>query len=246
MIPKSPPSFKFSRVGLTIVAASIVLFSVLTAITFRNLNREQQLMKHFLLQEGLTLIRAFEAGARTSMMLHWQEEGNNLAALVRETAKSPSVAYIGIINEQGKVTATAGEWRDSSTRPPVSQVLSHDAPFTNFAAQDSPRQIFEVAKEFNPVASLELGGENRRNRGQQWCQPERYGAPITCRQVIFVGLYTTEFDEARKEDVRQALIMGGILFLLGSAGLYFIFLYQGIRVSRSILANMELYTRNVI
>lgn len=66
---------------MTIVAASIVLFSVLTAITFRNLNREQQLMKHFLLQEGLTLIRAFEAGARTSMMLRWQEEGN-LAALV--------------------------------------------------------------------------------------------------------------------------------------------------------------------
>lgn len=245
MIPKSPPSFKFSRVGLTIVAASIVLFSVLTVITFRNLNREQQLMKHFLLQEGLTLIRAFEAGARTSMMLRWQEKGN-LAALVRETAKSPSVAYIGIINEQGKVMAAAGEWRDSSTRPPVSQVLSHDTLLTNFAAQDSPRQIFEVAKEFNPVASLESGGEDRRNRWQQWCQPEKYGAQMSSRQVIFVGLYTTEFDEARKEDARQALIMGGILFLLGSAGLYFIFLYQGIRVSRSTLANMELYTRNVI
>lgn len=245
MIPKSPPSFKFSRVGLTIVAASIVLFSVLTAITFRNLNREQQLMKHFLLQEGLTLIRAFEAGTRTSMMLGWQGE-DNLVALVQETAKSPTIAYISIINEQGKVMAAAGEWRDSSTRPPVSQVLSRNVPLTNFAVQDSPKEIFEVAKEFNSVASLEYGWEKRQSRWQQWCQSKKHGTPMTGRQAIFVGLYTAEFDEARKEDVRQALIMGGILFLLGSAGLYFIFLYQGIRVSRSTLANMELYTRNVI
>ena len=202
-------------------------------------------MKHFLLQEGLTLIRAFEAGARTSMMLGWQGE-DNLVALVQETAKSPSIAYISIINEQGKVMAAAGDWRDSGTRPPVSQVLSHDVPLTNFVAQDSPKQIFEVAKEFNPVASLESGGEDRQNRWQQWCQSKKYGTPMTGRQAIFVGLYTAEFDEARKEDVKQALIMGGILFLLGSTGLYFIFLYQGIRVSRSTLANMELYTRNVI
>lgn len=245
MIPKSTPSFKFSRTGLTIVAASIILFSVLTVITFRNLNREQQLMKHFLLQEGLTLIRAFEAGARTSMMLGWQGE-DNLVALVQETAKSPTIAYISIINEQGKVMAAAGEWRDSSTRPPVSQVLSRNVPLTNFAVQDSPKEIFEVAKEFNPVASLEYGWENRQSRWQQWCQSKKHGTPITGRQAIFVGLYTAEFDEARKEDVKQALMMGGILFLLGSAGLYFIFLYQGIRVSRSTLANMELYTRNVI
>ncbi|PKN50349.1 MAG: hypothetical protein CVU58_01300 [Deltaproteobacteria bacterium HGW-Deltaproteobacteria-16] len=245
MIPKSTPSFKFSRVGLTIVAASIILLSVLTVITFLNLNREQQMMKHFLLQEGLTLIRAFEAGTRISIMQGWQGE-DNLVALVQETAKSPAIAYISVINEQGKVMAAAGEWRDSSTRPPVSQVLSHNIPLTNFAVQDSPKKIFEVAKEFNPGATLEYGWENWQSRWQQWCQSKKNGTPMTGRQAIFVGLYTAEFDEARKEDVKQALIMGGILFLLGSAGLYFIFLYQGIRVSRSTLADMELYTRNVI
>lgn len=245
MIPKSTPSFKFSRAGLTIVAASIILLSVLTVITFLNLNREQQMMKHFLLQEGLTLIRAFEAGTRTSMMRGWQGE-DNLVTLVQETAKSPAIAYISIINEQGKVMAAAGEWRDSSTRPSVSQVLSHNMPRTNFAVQDSPKKIFEVAKEFNPASTLEYGWENWQNRWQQWCQSEKNGTPMTGRQAIFVGLYTAEFDEARKEDVKQALIMGGILFLLGNAGLYFIFLYQGIRVSRSTLADMELYTRNVI
>ncbi len=64
--------------------------------------------------------------------------------------------------------------------------------------------------------------------------------------VISVGLYTKEFDLARKQDIQHAFFMGAILLLVGSAGLYFLFLYQGIRVANTTLANMKLYTRNVV
>ena len=40
--------------------------------------------------------------------------------------------------------------------------------------------------------------------------------------------------------------MGSLLLLLGSGGFYFLFLYQGMRVTRTTLANMKLYTRNII
>jgi len=65
-------------------------------------------------------------------------------------------------------------------------------------------------------------------------------------RVIVVGLSTAEFDKARQEDKVHAWLMGAVLFLLGSAGLYFLFLYQSYRVTRSTLANMQLYTENVI
>ncbi len=40
--------------------------------------------------------------------------------------------------------------------------------------------------------------------------------------------------------------MGGILFLIGCTGFYFLFLYQGMRVAKITLSNMELYTQDVI
>jgi two-component system sensor histidine kinase HydH len=64
--------------------------------------------------------------------------------------------------------------------------------------------------------------------------------------VISIGLFTDEFDAARRQDVQHTIFMGAILFLVGSAGLYVLFLYQGIRVARSTLANMRIYTENVI
>jgi two-component system sensor histidine kinase HydH len=64
--------------------------------------------------------------------------------------------------------------------------------------------------------------------------------------IISLGLFTHEFDAARRQDVQHAIFMGAILFLVGSAGLYVLFLYQGMRVAKSTLANMKIYTENVI
>ncbi len=64
--------------------------------------------------------------------------------------------------------------------------------------------------------------------------------------IISVGMMTTEFDLARKQDVNHSLFMGAILFMVGSAGFYFLYLYQGIRVAQNTLANMKLYTANII
>jgi two-component system sensor histidine kinase HydH len=66
------------------------------------------------------------------------------------------------------------------------------------------------------------------------------------RAVIHLGLHTDEFLMAQKQDFRHSLFMGGMLVLLGSGGLYFLFLYQGMLVTRLTLANMKLYTRNII
>jgi two-component system sensor histidine kinase HydH len=69
--------------------------------------------------------------------------------------------------------------------------------------------------------------------------------PLT-DSIISLGLFTHEFAAARKRDVQHAIFMGAILFLVGTAGLYVLFLYQGMRVAKSTLANMKIYTENVI
>ena len=53
---------------LALIAASVLLFFILGVMTFQNFNREKKLLKDHLFRQGLTLIRALEAGARTGMM----------------------------------------------------------------------------------------------------------------------------------------------------------------------------------
>ncbi|MCB2181296.1 MAG: PAS domain-containing protein [Desulfobulbaceae bacterium] len=199
------------------------------------------MMKHFLLQEGLTLIRTFEAGARTTMM-HYMQGSNPVVTLVQETAKEESVAYIRIMDDQGTLIAEGGELPRIPTSNKVKEVLDHESPVTSLSTEKS---IFEVAGRFQPL----IGAGKRMgmmSNPPAWCNNSWMNEGTETHQVIFLGLHTQEFDQARKEDIKHSLFMGFILFLLGSAGFYFLFLYQEMRVARTTLEDMKLYTRNVI
>ncbi len=240
MIPRTSTLFRVSLPAMAIMLASILLAVVLGIVTWRNLGREESLMARFLRKEGLTLIRAFEAGARTSLIMH-REEGS-LTTLVKETAREETISYIAILDENGHLIASAGNWADHAKDIPVAAVLKTTEPVTRLIQDQGANSVFEVAKEFHPDGDSEAGKILRK----LWCSITGTTNGPTCRQAIFVGLYTREFDAARQEDVRQSLIMGGLLLLLGSSGFYFLFLSQGTRVAKATLANMELYTRNII
>lgn len=244
IIPPPRESWRPSLPALGLILASLILAIILGVVTWRNLDREERLMEEFLLKEGLTLIRAFEAGARTSMMMNWA--GGSLDTLVKETSRMETVAYVLIFDESGRLVTAAGEKPDGPL--PVKEVLALEEPLTRRLEAEAGEAVFEVSKEFTPVLE---GGTSRRNwmgRGQRWSSRNWGWGPEAeeGRRAIFVGLYTGDFEAARREDVRRSLLMGGLLLLLGSTGFYFLFLAQKNRTARATLANMELYTRNVI
>lgn len=244
MIPPSHSSKKLSLPALGLILASVILAITLGVVTWRNLDREERLMENFLREEGLTLIRAFEAGARTSMMMNW--EGSSLATLVQETARAESVAYVAIADASGRLLTAAGERRSDSDILPVGQILAQEQPRTRRTTDGAGRGVFEVATEFNPILSEDTAHERMMGRWQRWCGMSCAAGEPVGRRAVFVGLYTAEFEAAQDEDLRQNLLMGGFLLLLGSTGFYFLFLSQQTRVAKTTLANMELYTRNVI
>ncbi|MDA3786760.1 MAG: ATP-binding protein [Deltaproteobacteria bacterium] len=244
MIPRAAQPFKISRIALSLVVASILLALLVLTMTTSGFRREEALMERFFLNEGLTLIRSFEAGARTSMR-HYRQGEDPLTTLVKETTKTEAVAYIHIVDEPGALVAGAGEWPQAEERPGVSQVLGQERPLTTLIPS---AKVFEIASLFQPLAGFGPRGMMRQrwqrlnNADPQQIFPDEKPG----RQVIFIGLRTSEFDQIRHQGVRHGWIMAAILFLVGSAGFYFLFLYQGIRVSRSTQANLELYTENVI
>lgn len=245
MIPKEKQPFKLSKIAVSILLASVLLANILAIVTINNIKREENIMANFLLKEGETLIRSFEAGTRTSLFYHRGDGDHHpLTTLMNETVKMESIAYIRVVNEDGSIVADTGNWvSDNGSRPSIQKVLSKKKALTTLMEEE---KVFEVASIFNPLAGLE-NNESMMQGFHEWCHIGDFADnPVHLRQVIYIGLQTTQFDHARQEDVRHRLIMGGILFLLGCAGFYFLFLYQGMRVARTTLANLQIYTENVI
>jgi len=243
MIPTTSHSFEFSKPALAIILASGLLAIILTASTIRNVSREQNLLENFLLQEGLALIRSFEAGARTTMR-HHMAGGNLLQTLVEETVQEESLLYVRIIKDNGEIVAEAGKLPPAVSNEELHQIVKAQKPFTSFIAEEN---TFEVSRLFEALPPLRPGRHRKRPMMRlQMLSKLQKEYLIQRPQVIMVGLSTREFVRAQREDREHAWLMGAILFLLGSAGLYYLFLYQSNRVTRSTLANMRLYTENVI
>ncbi len=239
MIPRQIQSFRFSKPALALILASALLAVLLTASTIRNLNREQVLFEESLLREGLTMIRSFGAGVRMTMR-HRMTGQDLIQTLVEETVQEKGVQYIRILRENGEIVAESGDLPDGIGKHELEQIFATTKPLTRTIKKTN---IFEVIRVFKPVLPPNMAGRMRQMEHRHRMQEEFRKQPP---RVIVVGLSTAEFDKARREDKVHAWLMGAVLFLLGSAGLYFLFLYQSYRVTRSTLANMQLYTENVI
>ncbi len=239
-------TFRFSKPILVILLITLGLAALLAVNTMRNLSREQKIMERFLLDEGLTLIRSFEAGARTTMMHEMMGGDLPIHTLIRETAKAERIAYILITAEDGTVIASGGEHTVTADMDLLSQVFAGREPVTILRDKDGEHPVFEVVAIFQSLPSLQpqmmrrMGNHRRNNKSALTELLEKGEA------VIHLGLRTDEFVTAQKQDLLHSLFMGGMLIFMGSGGLYFLFLYQGMLVTRMTLANMKLYTRNII
>lgn len=239
-------SLRISKPLLVILLATLGLTALLAVTTLRNLNREQKIMEGFLLDEGLTLIHSFESGARTTMMHEMMGGDLPINTLVRETAKAKRIAYIVITAEDGTVLARGGEHTVTADTDLWSQVLASREPVTILRGKDTEPPVFEVVAVFQTLPSLQpkmmhRTGNHRRDNKSEITQLLEKGEAL-----IHLGLRTDEFIMAQEQDLLHSLFMGGMLIFMGSGGLYFLFLYQGMLVTRTTLANMKLYTRNII
>jgi len=239
MIPTPEHSFRFSKPALALILASSLLAVLLTASTIRNLSREQARFEESLLREGLTVIRSFGAGVRMSMR-HRMAGSGLMQTLVEETVQEKGVRFIRIMHQDGEVVAEAGELPQVLGKEELQQIFKTTEPLTRTIQETN---TFEVIRVFKPVPPPNRMGRMRQMENRHRMMEEFSKQPP---RVIVVGLSTAEFDNARREDKRHAWLMGAVLFLLGSAGLYFLFLYQSFRVTRLTLANMQIYTENVI
>lgn len=247
-----------------VIGMSIVLTFIVIGLAFMNHNREKQFMVEFLNDKGASLIRAFEAGARTGMMGAFGTLPR-LETLIQETAIQPDILYIAIVDSNGEVIA------HSEPDQVGVRFLEQNAMGDLKAGKevkwrtvtDTSSPAFEVYKLFLPVLPsrvqshmmqmMQNQGKMMHNKmgalhGSEWTkglQSEKLLHPDN-RPVIVIGMDMTAFNDAMAEDVKLMVIISGVIVLLGVAGVVSLFWAQSYTRSTKLLSNISAISSEMI
>jgi two-component system, NtrC family, sensor histidine kinase HydH len=235
-----------------LIGAVVVLLPVVVFITIENINRQKEKSIQLMLEKSAALIRSFEAGTRTGMMgRQWGE--SQLQQLLAETAQQPDIVYLMVTDDTGKILADNIFEQIGAihgTKLNLKEISRSDSLQWRKIFQPDGKNIFEVYRKFIPSGPPRGMGMMQRHMqmmGRQSQPPWQTNENISdSPRIIFVGLDMSPIEEAHREDVRHAVIMGAILLLVGFAGFTLLFLAQSYRSTRASLSRIKAFSDNVV
>jgi len=239
-----------------IMGIASILFIIVAILAVQNINREKRYMSQILIEKGAALIKAFEAGAHTGMMgMMWG--GDQLQRLIEETARQPDILYLVVTDPDGVVLAHNDRSRiGTQFLDGMSIKALHPETIEQWRLTDNAdrRRVFELYRYFRPLSKAGIGMREKmasmmRRRGMMmgpgddWWLPSK---PSDNDQIIFVGLDVAPFEDARREDIRNTIIISAILLLLGVGGFLSMIYAQSYRLTRRSLQDTSAFADEVV
>ncbi len=250
------PKNKNSWTGVqpwVLIGAVAVLLPIFTFMTIENINRQKKKSIHLLLEKGAALIRSFEAGTRTGMMGMYRG-GFQLQRLLTEMARQPDIIYLFVADGSGKILAhndleKIGTQVEKDLNP--AEIVQTESLHWRQVTGPGGNRVFEIFRKFAPSrrpmgrrhGSMMMGRGSQEQQIQKKMLSELFDDPA---RAIFVGLDMTPIIEAQDADIRHAVIMGGVLLLVGFAGIMLIFLVQSNRATKASLTRIKAFSDNVV
>jgi two-component system sensor histidine kinase HydH len=227
--------------AFTIIAVVLLLIFLIAVSTYRNLNHQKETALAFLHSQGLTLFHALEAAALTGMRTPmWGED--SVGMLIHEFGKDKNVAYIYIFGQTGIIShdsraslvGTRATWRP--------HLNNADQVAARLRQLHNGTQVYEMAKLFSPLGSLSPGQLRPLPPGGTGDSLLNHHAHDT----LVIGLSMAQFKAAHRADLHHALIMGSILFVLGTGAFFFAFVIQNYYLVDRALNKSRDYLRLVL
>jgi len=230
------------------IGAVIVLFPIFAFITINNINRQKENSIRLLFEKGAALIRAFEAGTKTGMMMHGGDF--QLQQLLMETAQQPDILYLLVTDKTGRIRAHnkpsyIGKFHGKDLD--LVEILNLSEVKWRQISMDNGEKVFEIFRKFRPNLSptnMHRGHMMRR----QMFQPETNNRNFDemSGMIIFVGLDMSSIESARLSDARHTIVMAVILLLVGFSGIILLFLTQSYRTARTSLYRIKAFSDNIV
>ena len=231
---RNMPAFPF----LAVIAAVLTLLTLLTVYTSQNLTRTRRRLEESLRQEGLTLIRAIDAGNRTGRRMHWT--ANGLQALVEEIGGLPKVVYVSVIAADGAILAHSDSRKIGERVSMNALELPAGTTMRANIIHDSQGDALDILVKMTPLRPGQTQGRGRGMRMMEHADdfPETAFARL--------GMSMAEVEQIRRSDLNEAALMFLLLFVVGSAALYAIVSAQNAATVRQTLRAMQTYTQHVV
>jgi len=232
-----------------LIGAAVILFPLFSLMTVANIHRHREAGIQLLVEKGAALIRSFEAGTRTGLMgQHFN--GKHLQQLLTETATQEDIIYLTVVNKNG---ITLAHNNPSKIGFPYGSELNlfkiSQTSDIHWRIIEKPgeQNVFEVFRRFAPS-------------GKQWQEPNvlrlfrQLGLPNMTDWkkndpsdlVIFIGLNMSSLEEAGRNDMRQAIIIAGVMLLIGLTGIILLFITHNYRETRVSLSRIKAFSDNLV
>ncbi len=244
-------SFSFTPAWL-IITAALVLTTVVLALAVLNINRSKAHMSQILGEKGAALIKSFEAGARTGMM-GMMGGGNRLQTLLSETAAQPDILYLIVTDDQGRILAHNDPERIGSyfLDQETLRELEPERQAQGVVLERGKESSFMVYSTFAPLKAGPPGhmqGMHSRHHPQRFSSSgqDQIAPGPEEERYIFVGLDSSPFEQARQEDLRNTLLISGILLILGLSGVLTLFWIQRARLTTQLLHDAQAFSGAVV
>jgi two-component system sensor histidine kinase HydH len=206
-------------------------------------------LEESLFRDGQIILKSLEASFGTGMM-GMMGRTDNLQEIMTSIATLSDIRFVALVDPQGIILAHNNP-RLVGTVFPQKERLQ---PLNGREGTNSwfdRKGAFVVVKKLEPFLSLGMSEKAPNTMGFRMHsmmapQGDLLDQVISGQVYAVVTLGTRAFEEARKNDLHHALLMGLILLVLGTAGFYFIFLVQNYYFTKRSLDSMTTYATQVV
>ncbi len=218
-------SRKLYKPAFSIIAMVLIMLAVIAVSTYRNLQREEEKALSFIHRLGLTILKSIETGARSGMMMHmWKQD--DIANLIHELANDPNISYFYMIDNRGTVVHSSNPTLDDLHKDWQSLLKDDDSIVARIKKDANGIRTYEMAKRFNPRDPPAMMTRMRKMMHQRMHRNPHAG------NLVVIGLKMDSYEASRRADLHHAFLMGGILLVLGSSAMFFIFVIQNYYITR--------------
>jgi two-component system, NtrC family, sensor histidine kinase HydH len=247
-VPEKPYGKPLYFPMVAIIAAVLTLIMLLVVFMYRNLTIGRQRLETAMIEEGLTLIRAIEAGNRTGMRMRWPQ--SHLQTLVEEIGNSPKIVYIAIIGTSGQILAHNQQQLIGEPSGLDMTYFSRSAvmPLIKHTRTAEGQEVFEITAAINTTSSA-ANGEAGPGAGRGMMRGMNTpGMSIEMGNIaaIQLGLRMTDLKHLQQNDLKNSIVMLAVLSVVGSAALYFIVVMQNYAAVNRAFLTMKSYTQHVV
>lgn len=215
-----------------LLGAILALGLVTGALFFRNSERERELVTGNFLDKADALAWSLEAGTRTGRGL--REEGLFLQKLIEETARRNDIAYLAIVDQNGKVLAHSQEEK-------IGKNISPPRPGEKSAENDAG--TFIVTRIFQPLKSYRPRRHHGGSHGRD-IPPLETVAELP--RYVLLAFDMEPLTEAIKNDYYASLKITLLTMGTGILGILVIFFWNSYRKSSRRLKSVQAEAAEII